>query len=129
MGFLKAFSDEPEQLSRGFGAVETRLRCLHLRKLYLWPRFRVEVNRCLAPRPKGSNRKEATSGSGSSSAGAGVRGSGQGGDGNNDISRNIDDDDDGSSDVVAVQELSVGLSPLAKRVQEQVVILNRDKGR
>lgn len=38
-GFIKAFSDNPEALSRGFNGVEKTLKSLWMRKLYLWPRF------------------------------------------------------------------------------------------
>eukprot|EP00035_Acanthoeca_spectabilis_P009230 m.164481 g.164481 ORF g.164481 m.164481 type:complete len:903 (-) comp14657_c0_seq4:1398-4106(-) len=42
-GFIKAFSDNPEALSRGFNGVEKTLKSLWMRKLYLWPRFQQSV--------------------------------------------------------------------------------------
>lgn len=42
-GFVKAFSEEPEALSRGFGSLEKALRTLTVSKLYLWPRFEETV--------------------------------------------------------------------------------------
>jgi hypothetical protein len=49
VGFLKAFSDDAEGLGRGFGKLPSVLRALHLKKVYLWPRFRVEVAAALSP--------------------------------------------------------------------------------
>ncbi|RYG69231.1 hypothetical protein EON64_03255 [archaeon] len=46
-GFLKAFSEEAEALTGPFLKVERLLRSLYLTKLYLWPRFRLEVARAL----------------------------------------------------------------------------------
>ena len=37
-GFIKAFSDSPEQFLSGFCQLERVMRCLFLRHLYLWPR-------------------------------------------------------------------------------------------
>jgi DNA excision repair protein ERCC-4 len=42
-GFIKAFSEEPEALTNGYMKVERLLRSLYLQKLYLWPRFRLEI--------------------------------------------------------------------------------------
>lgn len=42
-GFIKAFSEDPEQLQSRFGRVERLLRLLYIKKLYLWPRFRLEI--------------------------------------------------------------------------------------
>ena len=61
------------------------------------------MNRCLAPRPSTAKNQSK--------------------DGINGSSGSTSTADDGSGDVVAVQELSVGLSPLAKRVQEQVRVV------
>ena len=63
----------------------------------------MDVNRCLAPRPSTAKNQSK--------------------DGINGSSGSTSTADDGSGDVVAVQELSVGLSPLAKRVQEQVRVV------
>eukprot|EP01031_Cornospumella_fuschlensis_P029931 gene29931-36146_t len=46
-GFLKAFSEEAEALTGPFLKVERLLRSLYLTKIYLWPRFRLEVARAL----------------------------------------------------------------------------------
>lgn len=43
VGFVKAFSEEPEALQGGFGKTERLLRTLYVKKLFLWPRFRLEV--------------------------------------------------------------------------------------
>ncbi len=43
-GFIKAFSEEPEQIYGGNNKTERLLRTLYLKNIYLWPRFRVEVN-------------------------------------------------------------------------------------
>ena len=42
-GFIKAFSEDPEQLQNRLGKVERLLRLLYVKKLYLWPRFRLEI--------------------------------------------------------------------------------------
>lgn len=46
-GFVKAFSEEAESLHGGFGKVERLLKLLYVRKLYLWPRFRLEIANAL----------------------------------------------------------------------------------
>eukprot|EP00616_Rhizochromulina_sp_CCMP1243_P013390 CAMPEP_0118967860 /NCGR_PEP_ID=MMETSP1173-20130426/5182_1 /TAXON_ID=1034831 /ORGANISM="Rhizochromulina marina cf, Strain CCMP1243" /LENGTH=201 /DNA_ID=CAMNT_0006916893 /DNA_START=54 /DNA_END=656 /DNA_ORIENTATION=- len=46
-GFVKAFSEDPEHLSRGFSKAQKVLQACFLRRLYLWPRFRAEVIRSL----------------------------------------------------------------------------------
>lgn len=51
-GFVKGFSEEPEALQSGFGKVERLLKVLFVKKLYLWPRFRLEVVQAL-----GQNRE------------------------------------------------------------------------
>ncbi|OAA62497.1 DNA repair nuclease, XPF-type/Helicase [Niveomyces insectorum RCEF 264] len=43
VGFLKAFSDNPETLTTGFAPLATTMRNLFLRKASLWPRFHVTV--------------------------------------------------------------------------------------
>ncbi|GJQ13148.1 hypothetical protein GpartN1_g4939.t1 [Galdieria partita] len=44
---VKAFSERAEYFTRGFHLVEKAMRNLRVTKLYLWPRFRVEVDHCL----------------------------------------------------------------------------------
>ena len=46
-GFIKAFTDDPETLSGGFGKVEKTMKALHVQKLYLWPRFRADIGTAL----------------------------------------------------------------------------------
>ncbi|KAI9855964.1 MAG: hypothetical protein M1824_005769 [Vezdaea acicularis] len=50
-GFLKAFSDNPEQFS-GYSPLAASLRNLFLRKPSLWPRFHVTVAKSLEGRKK-----------------------------------------------------------------------------
>lgn len=38
-GFVKAFSDNPDSLMAGFAKVDKILKALHVRRLYLYPRF------------------------------------------------------------------------------------------
>lgn len=38
-GFVKAFTDAPDQLVTGFAKVDKILKALHVRRLYLYPRF------------------------------------------------------------------------------------------
>ena len=47
LGFLKAFSDNPEPFSRGFAPLATALRNLFLQKSSIWPRFQLAVARSL----------------------------------------------------------------------------------
>lgn len=42
-GFIKAFSDEPEQFT-GFTPLASRLKNLRIRKAFLWPRFHIEIS-------------------------------------------------------------------------------------
>lgn len=44
---VKAFSERAEAFTRGFHLVEKAMRNLRVTKLYLWPRFRVEVDQSL----------------------------------------------------------------------------------
>lgn len=46
-GFIKAFSEDPEQIYGGNNKTERLLRTLYLKNLYLWPRFRLEINQSL----------------------------------------------------------------------------------
>ena len=50
-GFIKAFTDEPDQLSVGIAKTEKLLKMLYLRRLYLWPRFKLDVSRVLSISP------------------------------------------------------------------------------
>ncbi|KAH3745450.1 DNA repair endonuclease XPF [Pelomyxa schiedti] len=43
VGFISAFSEAANTLRGGFAKVEKLMRLLFVKKLYLWPRFRVEV--------------------------------------------------------------------------------------
>ena len=49
--FVRAFSDRPGALCRGFSGVEKVLKALLLRNLYLWPRFHLSVCDSLNARP------------------------------------------------------------------------------
>ena len=44
VAFIKAFSDNPEFLIRGFAKAEKILKTLRCSNLILYPRFQVEVN-------------------------------------------------------------------------------------
>ena len=52
VGFLKAFSDNPEPLTTGFAPLAAMMRNLFLRKPSLWPRFHVTVAKSLEGRKK-----------------------------------------------------------------------------
>lgn len=53
-GFVKAFTDNPEALVSDFAQVDKVMKALHVRKLYLYPRFRssirdeLEVPNCIS---------------------------------------------------------------------------------
>ncbi|ROW13829.1 hypothetical protein VPNG_03602 [Cytospora leucostoma] len=47
VGFLKAFSDNPDPFTTGFSPLASRMRNLFLRKASLWPRFHVTVAQSL----------------------------------------------------------------------------------
>ncbi|CAE6454133.1 hypothetical protein ACGC1H_006085 [Rhizoctonia solani] len=49
-GFIKAFSDQPEQFTYGMSPLKTIMKELHLRKVHLYPRFHEEVNSSLQRR-------------------------------------------------------------------------------
>lgn len=42
--FIKAFSDDPESLIRGFSKAEKILKTLRISNLYLYPRFHIGIN-------------------------------------------------------------------------------------
>ncbi|OLL25916.1 DNA repair protein rad16 [Neolecta irregularis DAH-3] len=50
VGFIKAFSDNPEPFTTGFSPLSNMMRHLFLRKVYLWPRYRLEVAKSLENR-------------------------------------------------------------------------------
>jgi DNA excision repair protein ERCC-4 len=51
-GFLKAFSDAPENFTYGFSPLSTMLRNLFLRKTALYPRFQADVAKSIEGRKK-----------------------------------------------------------------------------
>ena len=50
-GFVKAFSDAADILMSGFAKVDKILKALHVRQLYLYPRFHASVADELERRP------------------------------------------------------------------------------
>ncbi|PKS09506.1 hypothetical protein jhhlp_004123 [Lomentospora prolificans] len=52
VGFLKAFSDNPDPFATGFSPLATMMRNLFLRKASLWPRFHITVAQSLEGRKK-----------------------------------------------------------------------------
>ena len=50
-GFIKAFCDEPDQISTGIAKTEKLLKMLFVRRLYLWPRFKLDIARILTRAP------------------------------------------------------------------------------
>ncbi|KAK4458457.1 DNA repair protein RAD1 [Cladorrhinum samala] len=52
VGFLKAFSDNPDPFTMGFNPLSTMMRNLFLRKASLWPRFHVHVAEALEGKKK-----------------------------------------------------------------------------
>ena len=54
-GFVKAFSDSPDALTAGFAQVDKILKALHVRKLYLYPRFHSSVRDELEQQPNNGN--------------------------------------------------------------------------
>lgn len=52
VGFLKAFSDNPDPFTTGFSPLATMMRNLFLRKASLWPRFHVHVAEALEGKKK-----------------------------------------------------------------------------
>ncbi|QRV78347.1 DNA excision repair protein ERCC-4 [Ceratobasidium sp. AG-Ba] len=49
-GFIKAFSDQPEQFTYGMSPLKTIMKELRLRKVHIFPRFHEEVNASLQRR-------------------------------------------------------------------------------
>ncbi|KAK5998790.1 DNA repair protein rad16 [Cladobotryum mycophilum] len=52
VGFLKAFSDNPDPFTAGFSPLATMMRNLFLKKASLWPRFHVTVAQSLEGKKK-----------------------------------------------------------------------------
>jgi DNA excision repair protein ERCC-4 len=52
VGFLKAFSDNPDPFTTGFSPLATMMRNLFLRKASLWPRFHMHVAQALEGKKK-----------------------------------------------------------------------------
>ncbi|KAL1882073.1 hypothetical protein VTK73DRAFT_2482 [Phialemonium thermophilum] len=52
VGFLKAFSDNPDPFTTGFSPLATMMRNMFLRKASLWPRFHVTVAQSLEGKKK-----------------------------------------------------------------------------
>jgi DNA excision repair protein ERCC-4 len=52
VGFLKAFSDNPDPFTTGFSPLANMMRNLFLRKASLWPRFHVHVAEALEGKKK-----------------------------------------------------------------------------
>lgn len=52
VGFLKAFSDNPEPFTTGFAPLSTMMRNLFLRSVSIWPRFQVIVAQSLEGKKK-----------------------------------------------------------------------------
>ncbi|GAB4818898.1 hypothetical protein N2152v2_005944 [Parachlorella kessleri] len=50
-GWIRAFSDSPSAFAAEFNKVEKVMKALHVRKLYLWPRFQAQVKGDLEARP------------------------------------------------------------------------------
>lgn len=52
VGFLKAFSDNPEPFTTGFSPLATMMRNLFLRKASIWPRYQVTIKKSLEGKKK-----------------------------------------------------------------------------
>ncbi|TPX33576.1 hypothetical protein SmJEL517_g03568 [Synchytrium microbalum] len=50
-GFIKAFSDYPEGWAQGIWKLERTMKILYLRRVFIWPRFHVNVSRCIDRAP------------------------------------------------------------------------------
>ncbi|ODV94261.1 hypothetical protein PACTADRAFT_44994 [Pachysolen tannophilus NRRL Y-2460] len=49
-GFIKALSDQPESFNIGFQPLYNKLKDLKLNKVFLWPRFHIDVTSSLLPK-------------------------------------------------------------------------------
>ncbi|KAL3039513.1 hypothetical protein AAZX31_01G190800 [Glycine max] len=54
--YVRALSDKPHAMVSGFAKAERTMKCLHVRKLYLWPRFQVYVSQELERDPPETNK-------------------------------------------------------------------------
>jgi DNA excision repair protein ERCC-4 len=52
VGFLKAFSDNPEPFTTGFSPLTTMMRNLFLRKASIWPRYQLTIKKSLEGKKK-----------------------------------------------------------------------------
>jgi len=52
VGFLKAFSDNPEPFTTGFSPLATMMRNLFLRKASIWPRYQMTIKKSLEGKKK-----------------------------------------------------------------------------
>jgi DNA excision repair protein ERCC-4 len=52
VGFLKAFSDNPEPFTTGFSPLATMMRNLFLRKASVWPRYQLTIKKSLEGKKK-----------------------------------------------------------------------------
>jgi DNA excision repair protein ERCC-4 len=52
VGFLKAFSDNPEPFTTGFSPLATMMRNLFLRKASIWPRYQLTIKKSLEGKKK-----------------------------------------------------------------------------
>lgn len=52
VGFLKAFSDNPEPFTTGFSPLSTMMRNLFLRKVSIWPRYQMTIKKSLEGKKK-----------------------------------------------------------------------------
>ncbi|GAQ83327.1 Structure-specific endonuclease ERCC1-XPF [Klebsormidium nitens] len=50
-GFIRAFTDRPQAVASGFNKVERIMKSLFLKRLYLWPRFQMQVSSALEASP------------------------------------------------------------------------------
>jgi DNA excision repair protein ERCC-4 len=49
--FIRAFTDRPQAVASGFNKVERIMKSLFLKRLYLWPRFQLQVSSALEANP------------------------------------------------------------------------------
>lgn len=56
-GFIKAFSESPESFVMEFSPLMRKMKDLRLKNVLLWPRFRVEISKCLNTPNDSANNK------------------------------------------------------------------------
>lgn len=56
-GFIKAFSESPESFVMEFSPLMKKMKDLRLKNVLLWPRFRVEISKCLNTPNDSTNNK------------------------------------------------------------------------